>query len=292
MNLVQRFEANSTWEPNSGCRIWLGALKREHGVIKLNGRSESVHRLAWEMERGPIPKALWVLHNCGVGPCFNVAHLRLGTRDENASDRAMHGGYLGKPGGGLLSQVRIADAPRTKRLRATDAELNQAELRRILSYDPSTGIFRWRARPDRDQTWNTRFVGEIAGSVLQIGYRYINLNTKLKTAHRLAWLYMTGEWPIGQVDHINGNRSDNRWINLRAATQIENSANQGIRSTNTSGAKGVSWDAAKGRWKASITVAGKTINIGRYKTLAEAAAARRKAEDEHHGVFAHTQGIA
>lgn len=283
MNLMQRLEANSTWEPNSGCRIWLGSLWREHGVVKVAGKTQQVHRVAWELECGPIPKGLWVLHNCGVGPCFNVNHLRLGTQDENASDRRRHGGYVGKLGGGLLRQIRLTQGSVKPVLRTPDAELDQAEARRILSYDPKTGEFRWRVRADRDAGWNGKHAGEIAGAVLPVGYRYINFNRKLHTAHRVAWLYMTGEWPRGQIDHINRDRTDNRWANLRVVKPSENIINQGIRSTNTSGIKGVSWDKKRRRWVAMITKDRKQQFLGYFDNLEAATAARRAAEAELHG---------
>jgi hypothetical protein len=132
MNIVQRLEANSTWEPNSGCRIWLGTLHREHGAVKVGGR----------------------------------------------------------------------------------------------------------------------------------------------------------------VDHINGVRSDNRWCNLRLATQRQNSANQGLRTTNKSGIKGVSWEARRGSWRAQIVAGGKALFLGSFKTITEAKAARLAAEAEHHGDFARTEGTA
>jgi hypothetical protein len=290
MDLVQRLEANSTWEPNSGCRIWLGSLKRDHGEIKVAGQAMPVHRVAWELERGPIPDGLWVLHTCGLGPCFNVNHLRLGTRFENARDRFQHGGYLGKPGGGLLAQARVLTTRGKPFLRTTDALLDQSEIKRILSYDPQTGELKWRLRADRDRSWNHRFVGEIAGAVLTNGYRYINFNGKLHTAHRVAWLYMIGEWPASQVDHVNRDRADNRWANLRLATQSENSANQGLRTNNKSGIRGVSWDKKKRNWVAMITVNYKQKRLGNFATLEEAAEARRLAEDTHHGDFAY-QGV-
>jgi hypothetical protein len=295
MNLVDRLEANSTWEPNSGCRIWLGALNKEHGVIKVAGKSMDVHRVAWELARGPIPKGLWVLHNCGLGPCFNVDHLRLGTRIENRRELNRPGGYSYFPQCG--SQVPVSRNPiqmtRHERIpRAVYADLDQDELRRVMSYDPVSGHFRHRSRADRDQTWHTRFAGQIAGAVQGNGYHYIVMGPKHYLAHRLAWLYMTGELPDGQIDHINGDRTDNRWANLRAATQMQNSMNVGLRSTNKSGVKGVCWDAGKKSWKAAIMVAGKTINLGRFKTLVEATEARRAAEVLYHGDFTHTAGNA
>lgn len=292
MNLMQRLDANSTWEPNSGCCIWLGALIREHGAIKVNGKQEAVHRVAWELERGPIPKGLWVLHNCGVGPCFNVSHLRLGTREENAVDRQLHGGYVGKAGGGTQAVVRVNDGVRLPFLKPPSLELDQAELRRILVYHPETGLFVWRARSDRDHSWNMQRVGETAGAKSGKGYLYINLETKLHLAHRLAWLYMTGAFPAGHIDHINGDKMDNRWANLRLATAAQNGANVGLRSTNKSGVKGISWDARHKCWYAKITINLKQINLGYFKTLEEATAARRLAEAEHHGDYARTEGTA
>jgi hypothetical protein len=227
MELMDRLEANSIWEPNSGCRIWEGAASRDHGVVKVHGKPQYVHRLVWEMVHGPIAKGLWVLHNCGLGLCMNVNHLRLGTRDENATDRHRHGGYIGRTDGGrgLQSQSRIQSARAPKFAQSVDAPPDQSDLRRILAYDPDTGDFRWRLRSDRDHSWNMRHVGGLAGSTLPIGYRYVNIRKKLLLAHRLAWLWMTGQWPVDQIDHINGDRVDNRWCNLRLATQKQNSAN-------------------------------------------------------------------
>lgn len=283
---MDRLEANSTWITESGCRVWLGALVRDHGAVKVGGKLMTVHRVAWELERGPIPKGLWVLHSCGVGPCFNVNHLRLGTREENASDRVAHGGYVGRPGGGLLGGVRVSSLAIPRFTAGQDAPISAAEVRRVLSYDPATGEFRWNVRSDRDASWNARFSDEIAGAVLTNGYRYINFNKKLHLAHRIAWLWMTGAQPEVQIDHINGDRADNRWSNLRAATQKQNSANQGLRTNNRSGVKGVSWESRSKKWRADITIGGKQIVLGRFRTIEDAAAARRAAETDHHGAFA------
>lgn len=286
MNLMQRIEANSIWEPNSGCRIWEGGLVRDHGVIKVAGRVEQVHRVAWELERGPIPKGMWVLHDCGLSPCCNVNHLRLGHRDQNAIDRKRHGGYKGRPGGGLLRSVFLNSASPSPRKAPSVATLTQDNVRTLLDYDPDSGELRWRHRADRDHSWNMRFGGEICGAVLSHGYRSLNLSGKVMLVHRIIWLWMTGEWPHKQVDHINGVRTDNRWSNLRMATQQQNSANQGLRSNNKSGVKGVSWDKRKKVWVAMITVAGKVKRIGSSRSKEEATAMRRAAEAEYQGAFA------
>lgn len=289
MKLSERLEANSIWEPNSGCRIWTGALVNEHGVMKVAGRKAQAHRVAWELERGPITNGLWVLHNCGVGPCINVNHLRLGTPLENRRDLNRPGGYtfFQQYGSSVpRSCVPIADTKPAKFARIPDAAISQEEVKRALDYDPATGVFHHRLRADRDRSWNMRFANEVAAPVLGNGYCYLVMGPKRRLAHRVAWLWMTGEWPAGQIDHINGDRTDNRWANLRIATQKQNSANQGLRTTNKSGVKGVCWVASKNLWKAVITLDGKNKFLGYYKTLAEAGSARQEAEVEHHGEFA------
>lgn len=287
MNLMQRLEANSIWEPNTGCRIWEGALVRDHGVVKVAGKLSQVHRVAWELGCGPIPKGMWVLHSCGLSPCFNVKHLYLGHRDENARDRHRHGGYVGRPGGGTERSVFLASTPQTRKAPSV-ASLTQETVRTFFAYDPENGELRWRTRADRDHSWNMRFAGEVVGSILKNGYRYFNLSTRVLLAHRVIWLWMTGEWPTKQVDHINGVRDDNRWSNLRLASQEENSANQGLRSNNTSGVKGVSWDKKSKSWVVHITVSRKQMWIGSSRSKDEAIAMRRAAEAQYQGAFART----
>lgn len=281
--LMSRIEANSTWEPNTGCRLWLGALNKDHGLIKWRGKMESVHRIAWAhacgRELSEIPKGLFVLHKCGVSLCSNPEHLYLGTRLQNAADRRKHGGY--QSGWQGSDPKRVFDSPFKRTTRPAIGIPTADELRAALSYDPSTGEFRWRARQDREQDWNTRWAGEVAGAILPVGYRYIKIGGKLQLAHRLAWLWMTGEWPEAQIDHINRDRTDNRWENLREATNQQNQLNTGLRSTNKSGVTGVSWSKKARRWYAAITVDGRMKNLGFYEEIADAIAARVAAEQKY-----------
>jgi hypothetical protein len=83
-------------------------------------------------------------------------------------------------------------------------------------------------------------------------------------AHRLAWLYMTGAFPKEQIDHINLDRADNRWRNLREATQSQNRANVSAYANNTSGIKGVNWDKRAGKWRAQIYIAGRKTLLGMF----------------------------
>lgn len=145
--------------------------------------------------------------------------------------------------------------------------MNQDRLKEMLIYDPTTGVFRWRVRP------NGRIcVGDEAGNVHVKGYRYIQLDRRLYFAHRLAWLYMTGEWPKGQVDHKNARRDDNRWKNLRDVTREVNAQNRRTASVkNSAGLLGVS--KHYGKFQATIFVGGKNRHLGTFVTAETAHAA-------------------
>lgn len=152
--------------------------------------------------------------------------------------------------------------------------LTAERLKQVLTYNPVTGWF-WRG-------------DTLAGSLNLAGYRQIRVDGKLYLAHRLAWLYVHGEWPADEIDHINGDRADNRFANLRPVTSGQNKMNSAKRSDNTSGVKGVSLRADTGKWFAYINAGPGTrrVGLGCYDTLAEAAEARRYAEAKMHGDFA------
>lgn len=164
-------------------------------------------------------------------------------------------------------------------------------VRSILDYDQMNGQFTWRRRDDVPQTWNTKFAGKGAGGASGHGYRTLRIKNVSYYLHRLAFLHMTGRWPIG-IDHINGDKSDNRWANLREAAQFQNQANSTRPSRNKTGRIGVSWDKKNNRWRADIRVRGKSMNLGRYGTFEEAVAAREAAESHHQGEFAYAQRAA
>ena len=134
-----------------------------------------------------------------------------------------------------------------------------------LKYDPETGLFtRIKSVPG-----NKGKEGSIAGGVSVQGYVEINFRGGKKKAHRLAWLYMTGEWPEKDVDHINGDRSDNRWENLREADDSMNAQNQ--RRPNRRGTTGyLGASRFGGRFRAQIQVDGVVRHIGLYDTALEA----------------------
>lgn len=157
--------------------------------------------------------------------------------------------------------------------------LTQAILKENLHYNPDTGVFTWV------KTNKGRILSKEVGFFEADGYRRIGINRKRYAAHRLAWLYMTGEWPENQIDHVNGIRGDNRFLNIREANHSQNNHNKRKQSNNTSGYKGVSWYKHAKKWRASIKLDNKTKCIGYFLTAELAYDAYRKAAKELHGDF-------
>lgn len=143
-------------------------------------------------------------------------------------------------------------------------QINASDLRLLLDYDPATGVFTRRV------SRRSFKAGSLAGCHDSDGYIVITIYNRLYKAHRLAWLWMTGEWPHESIDHRNGIRDDNRWCNIRQATKSENCHNIAISSRNTSGYIGVAFHKSSGRWRALIGLNGKQVQIGSYDTAHEA----------------------
>ena len=153
--------------------------------------------------------------------------------------------------------------------------ITQTELQTLLSYDPDTGIFRSNADTKH---WHR---GQAVGSPHKDGYLTVMLKGKNYLLHRLAFLYMEGEFPRACVDHRNRIRSDNRWENLRSATYTLNNQNTGISRNNTSGVKGVSWHKKSGKWQAFVSCGSRPVYLGLFSSIEDAAHARAKAEEEY-----------
>ena len=150
----------------------------------------------------------------------------------------------------------------------SDLQLTAERLRAVLNYDPDTGIFTWR----RDTSKKTR--GKHSGFSNDQGYLLIGVDGHKYRIHRLAWFYIHGKWPAHHIDHINGNRADNRLSNLREAEVFQNMANSRRPITNKSGYKGVSWHAGARKWQVHI----KYQDINSYLGLFESA-------EEGHAVY-------
>ena len=156
--------------------------------------------------------------------------------------------------------------------------LTVEELGRIVDYDPVTGSFRWRERGKGRRA----HVGRYRHGRLQIGIGY-----KRYFAHRLAWLYVYGRWPF-QIDHINGDPTDNRIANLRETTQQQNLWNSRAKSHNKSGLKGVSWHKQRQVWRADIRAQGKKKHLGYFETKEAAHEAYVGAATGFFGEYART----
>lgn len=135
--------------------------------------------------------------------------------------------------------------------------------------------------------------GSIAGYIDVNGYRCIQTCGRPYKAHRLAWFYVTGFMPSASqcIDHVNGKKADNRFANLRLATNSQNQANRGAPKNSTTGIKGVSWQPDRGKWYAKIMIDGRFKNLGRYATKEGAQAAYEIAAKERFGNFAYGSDI-
>jgi hypothetical protein len=158
--------------------------------------------------------------------------------------------------------------------------LTPERLRDLLRYDSETGVWTWKIALRRG------WVDRTAGSTHKSGSLTIRIEGRGYRAHRLACLYVTGRWPAGQIDHKDGDPGNNRWHNLREATQHQNNGNQKRRPDNTSGLKGVSWHRLRQKWRSYISVNGRQIHLGSFDTKEAAHAAYCAAAREAFGEFA------
>lgn len=156
------------------------------------------------------------------------------------------------------------------------------DLREAFSYDPLTGVFCWKnsSTPCKN--------GKRADFEYLHGYRGVSRKQRNHFAHRVAWLFLTGNWPACQIDHINGDRADNRACNLREADSRQNNLNRGATSKSASGIKGVYWKKRERKWLAQISFGGKSKHLGFYASKEEAAQAYAAAAALLHGEFLHS----
>jgi hypothetical protein len=146
-----------------------------------------------------------------------------------------------------------------------------------IAYDPSTGDLRWTVAGRGINK------GAIAGSVTRAGYRQVRVGFKVYRAHRLAWFLVHGKWPDGEIDHINGDRADNRLANLRVVDRAGNSQNRRKAHRDSShGLLGAAWNRQHKRWQAKIMANGKRHHLGYFDTAEAAHAAHMAAKQRLH----------
>ena len=139
------------------------------------------------------------------------------------------------------------------------------DLKEILDYNSETGVFTWLKKVSK---YSNIKIGSVAGSSDVHGYYRIMVNGKIYKAHRLAWLYVYGEWPKNYIDHINGNPSDNRIENLRDVTRRQNQQNQKIHRQGH--LVGVSYSKPHKKWKSQIAINGRRKFLGLFETKEQA----------------------
>lgn len=160
------------------------------------------------------------------------------------------------------------------------SKLTQERLKELVHYDPETGHFTWRVTIRRARA------GHRLGSTMPIGYRVVWIDGVCCYEHRLAWLYMTGAHPTQHIDHISGDKGDNRWANLREATRSQNLQNMARRKDNQTGVKGVSWSNREQAYRARLYVHGREKQIGLFRTIDAARTAIEAAREKYHQEFA------
>lgn len=179
-------------------------------------------------------------------------------------------------------------------------QLTQEIVRELLDYDPDTGILTWKERDVKwfsasgkntalgnSVRWNSRYSGIQIKTMDSKGYLYVRVFKKHYLAHRIVWLWENGCIP-NQIDHINGNKTDNRYINLRNIDNQENSKNRAIGINNKSGVIGIGFHKVSNKWRAEIMNNKKYVYLGLFETKEEAINARKIAESsfnyhENHG---------
>jgi hypothetical protein len=160
--------------------------------------------------------------------------------------------------------------------------ITQDYLKSILNYEEASGIFTWKVSKAKNIK-----IGSVAGIHDKCGYWIIRIDKKNYRAHRLAWLYMNGNFPNKYIDHIDNNKINNIYRNLREANDVENGRNKGLQLNNSTGYKGVSFCNLNKKFKAQARFNGKTKTLGYFKSALDASNKYINFVKELHGDFYH-----
>jgi len=209
---------------------------------------------------------------------FETGNRRLGTRKSHCAKQSSFYLYRQESTQGMLiftrcNRVECVNPDHlylVPRKYGEKKKLTYSELKELVDYDPITGAMTWASRAHAKAA-----IGEQLGT-LSGGYLICGIKNIMYRVHILAWLYMTKEYPLRDIDHINHIQDDNTWGNLRLVTKGENSRNMEMRKTNTSGYTGVSWKPDRNKWRARIRVNKKETHLGYFESKTDA----KKAWDE------------
>lgn len=271
-------ESGSFWwkvcQPHRAYGARAGHICAENGyrVITINKKNYMEHRLVWFYTHKKWP-SFTIHHVNGIRSDNRIHNLKDIPLVENLKYR-----LKGRAFSSATHKIPAWVSPKR------DTELTPEIVRKLLTYDPKTGVLVWRFRRSNVPK------GTIAGYINTHGYRVLSLAVggikKRYPAHRLIWLHVYGHLPDQWVDHVNGDKDDNRLSNLREATPAQNNANKRAGKDNTSGVKGVSFCRTRNKWAASICSNGHRRNLGRFKTKEEARIVYREAAKKYHREFA------
>jgi hypothetical protein len=164
-------------------------------------------------------------------------------------------------------------------MREKEAKMSPQTLREMLSYDPETGVVTWVN--SRNKNVNGKPTGLKITDRWNKSYLRMQIRPHVFLVHRVAWAIHYGEWPKDQIDHRDGDGTNNRLDNLRSVSNMKNAHNTKLKSTNTSGHKGVRWHSIGKKWNARITVDGVEKSLGLFHRIEDAIAARKDAEKKY-----------
>ena len=193
---------------------------------------------------------------------------------------------------GDVTDNRIANSKVAPKASDRPESISLEHLREELHYDPADGDFYWKRTRCGPKRIDADGVDNRAGSPRKDGYVGISALGFKYLAHRLAWFYVKGTWPSEYIDHINGNRSDNRIENLREVSAQQNTMNHPLHKNNKSGYRGVSFDKARKKWVSRIVINYRQNVLGYFDSVEDAVAAYNRASEEHHGEFARQDEVS
>ena len=157
--------------------------------------------------------------------------------------------------------------------------LTAERCRELFEYDQDTGVLTWKI------PYGRQMKGSVVGYIHPTGYRRVRVGTSEYRIHRIIFLWMTGHWPVNQVDHIDGDPLNNTWINLRDVTPTQNMHNMRLRASNRTGCPGVFFIESKNYYRVRIRVAGERYHVGYFKHLNDAIQAAVAFREKHHGEY-------
>jgi len=167
-----------------------------------------------------------------------------------------------------------------------DGHVTSAQVRELLDYNSNTGVLTWRHRHNALKRWNVRYEGKVAGTPHIHKYVVVSIFKLRILAHRLAWLHYHGEWPKGEIDHVDGNPSNNAISNLRTIAHQQNSWNAGALKTNKIGHRYISYCKITDKYIVQFSEGkGKRIYYEKFPTLNEAIADRDRVIPHLRGEF-------